>query len=403
MACARLLQELSERGHPFQIEVIGKEPYPSYNRILLSSLLAGKSRSEELTLLDEEWYEQRRISIKSGETVIHIEPGDKLVTTNQGRRVRFDKLVLATGSVPFFPPINGIDRPGVLAFRDREDLDRIRKYARNSREAVIIGGGLLGLEAAAGLISLGLKVTVINREPWLMPRQLDETAANILQQNMQESGIRFELDATPLRIEGKNNEANQVVLDNGKIIPADLTLITAGIVPNKELAETANIDCDRGILVDHGLATSQTNIFALGECCQLNQQLFGLVEPVYQQAEVLAARLCGDESAAYFYREVPTQLKVAGLDVVSAGQLPFPDDCTDQIITDPRSGIYRRLVFRDRRLIGFLLIGDARYRSWYRELMESGTPVSPDNSSMMFLPVMNTQAGQSKDTTAEVN
>ena len=383
MASARLLQHLVELDHGYDIELISEEALPNYNRILLSTLLAKGDDSNDLHLLGDDWYAKHHISLHTSESVVAIDTKNQCVTTSKDRKLDYDALVLATGSSPFIPPIEGVESPGVFAFRNIKDLEQIRNSAQPEGRTAVIGGGLLGLEAAAGLLTLNQQVTVINRESWLMPRQLDETAAGLLQKNLEQRGIDFRLGVTPVAIHSEQGQPTHIVLSDGEQLATDMIVISAGIIPNKSLAESAGIACERAVLVDEHLATNIDNIYAIGECCQFDGMLFGLVDPVYRQAEILARSLCKLSGPGFAHKEVPTELKVAGLDVVSAGALPYPADSQQLVLIDQHTQTYRRLVFKEGKLIGYLLIGDSRFKSAYRQLLDSGQEVG-SSSAMMF-------------------
>lgn len=386
MATAKLLECLADNKGlgRYAITVIGEEAQPSYNRILLSSVLCGEKTSADLPLLTGDWYQRNGVSLVTGDKVIAVRPGQRQLQTASGKTVAFDKLVFATGSRAHIPDIPGAVAEGVFGFRSLADLDAIGAYGSTGQKAVVIGGGLLGLEAAHGLNALGLEVSVVHRQHYPMNRQLDEEAGHLLQTLLEARGIEFALAAKPIKISTQNNRASAVVLSNGATLAADTVLFAAGIDPNKELASAAGIACERAIVADPFLRTSCANIFALGECCQINGQTFGLVAPVWQQAEVLANVLAGEPCAGYEYAEAPTQLKVSGIDLYSAGSLPFAETSQSQILRDPIRGIYRRLVFSGNQLTGAILLGDRTSGSWYGELIESGADISQQKAEMMF-------------------
>ncbi len=400
MASARLLQHLIKFEHGFEIELIGEEEFPNYNRILLSTMLAKGCDSNGLQLLEPDWYKQHNISLKTSETVSKIDTRNQLISTDKRQAVHYDALVIATGSSPFIPPIKGVDSPHVCTFRNLKDLEAIRKYARPRGHTTVIGGGLLGLEAAVGLLTLEQKVTVINRESWLMPRQLDDIAAGLLQQNLERRGIEFRLGVTPIEIHSDLSGSKSVELSDGEKLATDMIVISAGISPNRSLAESAGIACDRGVLVNEHLATNIENIYAIGECCQFEGALFGLVDPVYRQAEILARSLCKQSGPGFIHKEVATELKIAGLEVVSAGTLPYPEDSQQQVLIDQNTQTYRRLVFRKGKLIGYLLIGDSRYKSTYRQFLDSDQEVCSTDSKIMFADIPTLYASANEAVTA---
>ena len=383
MAAARLIQEMRQLDLPFAVTVISEEGAVAYNRILLSSVLAGSAREEELGLLDES-DAGGPLRIVAGQKVVSVDHSARRVTTDKGATYPYDRLVFATGSSPFLPPVPGINLPGILGFRTQSDLKRIREVAGAGRDAVIIGGGLLGLEAAHGLRRLDTAVTVINREDWLMPRQLDKAGAGVLQRTLESQYIRFLLGTTPLAIGLDGNSRYHITLSSGSSIGADLLLVAAGITPNLEPAQSSGVQCQRGIVVNEFMETSIPGVYAIGECCEFDGRTVGLVAPAYEQAAVLAAVLSGDRHQSFAHRDVPTRLKVSGVEVVSAGPIPFADTCHSQVVEDVRSGIYRKLAFEGSRLVGYLLVGDSRYSAWYERLRAAGVDISAIRHEMMF-------------------
>lgn len=384
MASAKLLQELVVRGHDYDIVVVGEETSPAYNRVLLSALLAGDKQEADLVLETQGWYERHGITLLTGEQVIAVDCSKRSVSTRSGRELDWDLLVFATGSVPAMPTQPGIAARGVLAFRSFADLDAIRAAAGHCTRAVVLGAGLLGLEAAHGLGRLGLDVTVLHRQPWILNRQLDAAAAGVLQSELEKQGLHFVLGRQPRSVDTLDGAVSGVLLDNGLRLPCELLLVATGVWPNAGLARDAGIDCDQGIRVDAGMQTSTPDVFALGECCQHDDRLYGLVAPVQEQAVVLAARLTGDAQRHYEYRDAPVHLKIAGVQVVSGGLFPFPDDSQSQVLCDTQRGVYRRLVFRQGRLCSFILVGDKRHASWYQDLLETGPTVDELRPLMMF-------------------
>jgi nitrite reductase (NADH) large subunit len=384
MATARLLQELVARGHDYAIEVIGEEASPGYNRVLLSSLLAGDKQESDLALHAADWYRQHGIALHTGEQVVALDTTRRLAVTSRNRVTPYDLLVFATGSVPAWPQLPGIATGNVLAFRNQRDLQDIRSAAGNCSRAVVLGAGLLGLEAASGLQRLGLRVTVLHRQASILNRQLDDSAATILQNELEKQDINFLLGRQPQTVISCADKVSALALDDGSTLPCDLLLVATGVTPNIKLAESAGIPCDKGILVDRQMRSQIDAVYALGECCQHEDRIYGLVAPVHEQAEVLAALLCRDLSATYHYQDAPVHLKIAGIQVVSAGQQPFPADSQSQVLCDPVRGIYRRLVFSKGRLCGFVLVGDKLNSAWYQSLLEQGSEVGACRPWMMF-------------------
>jgi nitrite reductase (NADH) large subunit len=386
MAAARLLESLDEQKAGFDITVIGEEPQSSYNRILLSSVLCGEKGPRELPLLSPEWYRARRINLITGQAVTSVDIEGRRVYTAHGHIIDYDRLVFATGSRAHIPQVSGIDADGVLAFRSLTDLDRIRELAASSKRVVVVGGGLLGLEAAHGLDSLGLQVTVVHRRGWPMNRQLDREAGQLLQSQLEVRGIRFAMNASPERLQASEGRVRGVVLDNGLELKAGMALFAAGIEPNSELAGDAGLECRRAIVVDRYLQTSVKHIYALGECCQIGERTFGLVAPVRQQADILAANLTGKPGEGYRHLDTPTRLKVSGIDLYSAGRHGAAANAEEQVLRDPGAGVYRRLFFDRDRLVGAILLGDCSGGRWYDELIKSRQAVGAQRPWLVFGP-----------------
>ena len=384
MAAARLLEELAARGCADEITVVGEEPQPSYNRILLSSLLCGEKQPADLPLLDRDWYRAHGVLLLTGEAVTRVDALARVAWTSRARRIRFDRLVFATGARGQLPVIPGVASERVLAFRTLQDLAALRRLAVPGEPAVVVGGGLLGLEAAHGLDALGLQVTVVHRQPYPMNRQLDPQAGVLLQQQLQRRGIRFALGASPVAVGSLQGAVASVRLDDGRSLPARLVVFAAGIAPNVEVAAAAGVPCARAIRVDRWLRTGMPGIHALGECCELEGRGFGLVAPVWRQARVLAEVLTGQAGVGFAHAEDPVQLKVSGVELFSAGAMPFAADAESQVLQDTARGIYRRLVFAGGRLVGAILLGDRRGGSWYGELIAAGQDVSALRPRLMF-------------------
>src|SRR6266566_2295662 len=331
MAGMRTIDEILARDRErFEIEVIGAEPHPNYNRILLSAVLAREKEIDDIVLHTREWYERHHIKLALGEAVVKLDAGAKTVTTASGRTTSYDKLVLATGSRPVVPPVAGLDLPGVCAFRNIADLELMRAASRHGGNAIVVGGGLLGLEAAFGLMKRGMTVTVLHLMQSLMERQLDEAAGLLLQRDLEASGITVLTNAQTEAIVG-DNCVKAVQLADGRELPADLVVFAVGVRPNIDLARAGGLDVNRGIIVDDFMATSEPGIFAVGECIEHHGQTFGLVGPLWEQARTCARVLCGDMPASYVAPTPHTSLKVTGVDVFSAGVLEARDDGDEEI------------------------------------------------------------------------
>jgi nitrite reductase (NADH) large subunit len=385
MAGMRTIDEVlaRDRGR-FDIEVIGAEPHPNYNRILLSSVLAGDKEIDDIILHPREWYAENGIRLATDETVVKLDATAKTVTTALGRTVAYDRLLLATGSRPFVPPVAGLALPGVCAFRTIADLELMRDVSRNGGRAVVVGGGLLGLEAAVGLLKRGMTVTVLHLVPTLMERQLDEAAGLLLQRDLERGGLRILTRAQAEEIVG-DNRVKAVRLADGRELAADLVVFAVGVKPNIDLARDAGLDVNRGIVVDDFMMTSDPDIFALGECIEHRGQTFGLVGPLWEQARTCAEVLCGGAPAPYVAPAPHTSLKVTGVDVFSAGVLSARDDGDEEItLRDAGAGHYKKLVVRDGRLVGAILYGEIADGPWFAELINVRRDITRMRDSLIF-------------------
>ena len=375
MAATRLVEELANRGlGRHAIAVIGAEPRPAYNRVLLSPLLAGEIAEADIELKPPLWWQSKGVSTLYGTAVARIDPVARTVTLADGLALPFKHLVLATGSRPLRPPIPGIDLPGIMTFRDAPDVEAMRAKAQAGQRIVVIGGGLLGLEAAYGLKRAGADVTVLHLVDRLMERQLDAEAAAILARAILAKGIHVRLKAATKAFLG-TDRVTGVELAGGEIIPADLVVLSIGVRPNVELAAQSGITTGRGIQVDDAMESSQPGIFALGECAEHRGQVYGLVEPAYEQARVLADRLSGG-SAHYEGSVLSTNLKVSGTGVFSAGEFEGSEGCEIALLQDEACGTYRKFVYRGSQLVGCILIGDTQGALWYLRLIREGIDVS---------------------------
>ncbi len=367
MAGQRLLAELDARGRANGVLAIGAEPLPAYNRILLSSVLAGEATLADIGLGDRDWYAARGIDLVTGDPVVAIDRAAKTITLASGRRESYGKLVLATGSRAIRLNLPGAER--AVAFRDLADIDRLRAAAKGST-AVVIGGGLLGLEAAYGLAKRGVRVALVHLMDDLMERQLDAAAAKLLAAEIAARGISLHLGASTDRI-----EADAVVLKDGTRIPASLVVMAVGIVPEIALAKTAGLECGRGVRIDDALRTGDPDIHAFGECAEHRGICFGLVGPIWDQARVLADILA-DRSAAYEGSSVATTLKVSGVALFSAGIVRETPGAETLVLSDPVLGVYRKLILRDDRLEGAVLYGDTEGSGWYADAIATRRDIS---------------------------
>jgi nitrite reductase (NADH) large subunit len=374
MAAARLAEELTRAAlGRYAIGIIGAEPGFAYNRVLLSSLLAREVTASDVELRPDGWWSRQGITVITGQRVDAVDVHHRTVTLAGGAVIPWRKLVFATGAQPLRLSVPGAQLTGVQAFRDRADVEHILSQAKSPLRAVVVGGGLLGLEAAYGLAKAGARVTVIHLMDRLMERQLDPHAGEMLRAALAERGIDVILEAETKEIVGAGR-VEGVVLADGRHIPADLVIMAIGIRPNIELATNAGIVTKRGIVVDDHLETTVRDVFAIGECAEHRGQCYGLVEPAYDQARVLAQRLAG-RSSVYTGSVMATNLKVSGVNVFSAGD--FLGGANDEIITfsDPVRKTYRRLVARDNKLVGVVLFGDTADGLWYLSLMRDARPI----------------------------
>jgi nitrite reductase [NAD(P)H] large subunit len=383
MAAARLVDELAKSAlGRYAIAVIGDEPRLAYNRVLLSSVLAGEAASEEIELKSAAWWRDRGVTLKYGCLATEIDVGRREIKIANDESVPFSKLVLATGSAPLRLNVPGADLPGVHTFRDSRDVDRLLSLAAKKRRAVVVGGGLLGLEAAYGLAKAGAPVTLIHLMDRLMERQLDAPAAALLKSLVERKGIKILLNANTARLHGESR-VEGIELTDGRMIEADAVIFAAGIRPNVALARDAGVPVNRGIVVDDHLQTGASDIFALGECAEHRGTCYGLVEPAYEQARVLAQYLSG-RVESYAGSVVATNLKVSGVNVFSAGDFIATDDTETIVLNDVRRGIYKKLVVGGGRLTGAVLVGDTQDALWYLELIRNRTAVTGIRDDMMF-------------------
>ena len=394
MAGMRAGEELIARAPDrFEITVIGAEPRPNYNRILLSAVLAGEKTLDEIVVNPRGWYAERGIRLLAGTRATAIDRAARRVALADGTSLPYDKLLLATGSKPLAPPVPGLAFPNVRAFRDIADAQAMMAAAQSGGRAVVIGGGLLGLEAAWGLKRRGMAVALVHLMPTLMERQLDVAAGELLRRDLEARGIAFFTNSQTEEIVG-NDRAEAVVLADGRRIPADFVVLAVGIRPNIDLARDADLDVNRGILVGDDMATSDPDIHAVGECIEHNGQVFGLVAPIWDQAKVCGARLAGDADAVYVPPPVFTSLKITGVDVFSAGRLAVADAADEEItLHDEKRGLYKKVILREDRVVGSVLYGSVADGPWYVELMRARADVSLIRDQIVFGRAFAEQAG----------
>jgi nitrite reductase (NADH) large subunit len=390
MAGVRALEELLKLAPGlYDITVFGAEPHPNYNRILLSPVLAGEQTLSDIVLNSYAWYAEHGITLHTGKAIAHIDRTKRCVRAADGTEVAYDRLLLATGSNPFILPVPGRDLPGVITYRDIKDTHEMIDAAAQYKRAVVIGGGLLGLEAANGLKLRGMDVTVVHVMPWLMERQLDEASGKLLQKSLEDRSIRFAMQAnTAELVAGESGRVCAVKFKDGTAMDADLVVMAVGIRPNTTLAEQAGLHCNRGIVVHDTLQTvTDARIYAVGECVSHRGVAYGLVAPLFEQAKVAANHLAEMGIGRYSGSVTSTKLKVTGIDLFSAGNFQGGDETEEIVMSDPyapNGGVYKKLVIKDDKLIGACLYGDTVDGSWYFKLMREGRSVNDIRDKLMF-------------------
>ena len=388
MAGMRTVEELLTLApEMYDITVFGAEPHGNYNRILLSPVLAGEKNLDDIMLHTRQWYVDNGITLHAGDPVVHIDRRRRMVRSKSGREVWYDRLLLATGSSPFIVPVPGHQLAGVIGFRDICDVDTMLEAARAGGHAVVIGGGLLGLEAANGLLRRGMQVTVVHVTDSLMNQQLDKPASLMLKNALEHKGLRFMLEAHTAEIvcaaSGKKRVA-AVRFKDGGAIPADLVVMAAGVRPNIALAQECGLHCERAIVVDDTLQTYDPRIYAVGECVQHRSATFGLVAPIWDQAKVCGAHLARSGHRRYVQTATPTKLKVTGVDLYSVGNFIGGEGTEDLVLRDPRRAIYKRLVLTGNRITGAVLYGDVKDGPWYFDLIQNRTDISAIRRHLLF-------------------
>jgi nitrite reductase (NADH) large subunit len=386
MAGCRTLEELLKVApEQFEITVFGSEPHPNYNRILLSPVLAGEMTIQEIILNDLNWYADNGITLHLNRTVTGIDRARRVVIADDGSETPYDKLLLATGSNPFMLPVPGNDLEGVIAYRDIKDTDTMIETATKYKHAVVIGGGLLGLEAANGLKLRGMDVTVVHVAPWLLERQLDAVAAGMLQKSLEERGLKFLLEKqTEALVGNESGRVSAIRFKDGMQIPADLVVMAVGIRPNAALAEAGGLACNRGITVDDYLQTSDPHVYAVGECANHRGIAYGLVAPLFEQARVCASHLAGTAPAPYEGSVTSTKLKVTGIDLFSAGEFMGGEGTEEIVLHDAHGGVYKKLVIKNNQLVGGVLYGDTADGSWYFQLLKDGKDIQEIRDHLVF-------------------
>jgi nitrite reductase (NADH) large subunit len=383
MATMRLVEELSQRAlGRYAIAVIGEEPRLAYNRVLLSSVLAREVSHSDIELKSEQWWRAHGVTLMYGQRATAIDTDIRRVKLANGGTLPFTRLVLATGSRPIRLNVPGMNLPGVMTFRDLADVASIEQVANTRHKAVVIGGGLLGLEAAYGLAKAGMQVSVVHLMDRLMERQLDVRGSAMLKAVVEAKGVAVHLNAETVAIKGRHS-AESVTLKDGRDIAADLVVVAAGIRANADLAQGAGLEIGRGIVVDDRMQTGKAGIYAIGECAEHRGVCYGLVEPAYEQARVLASHLCGRQ-AHYGGSVLATNLKVSGVNVFSAGDFIGGTGTEQIVLSDPGLGAYKKLVIADGKLVGAVLFGDTADGLWYLELIRSGASIAAIRDDLVF-------------------
>ena len=386
MAGVRTLEELIKIAPDiYDITVFGAEPYANYNRILLSPVLAGEQTIQDIMLNDVDWYEENKITLHLGKTINRIDRGRRTVVAEDGTEAPYDRLLLATGSTPFMLPVPGKDLKGVISYRDIHDTNAMIAAAAIQTHAVVIGGGLLGLEAANGLKLRGMDVTVVHLPGWLMERQLDPVAGKMLQKSLEDRGLKFLLAKnTQELVDDGNGHVKAIRFTDGLEVPAQLVVMAVGIRPSTALAEASGIHCSRGIVVNDTMQTYDPRIYAVGECVNHRGTAYGLVAPLFEMAKVAANHLASFGIGRYQGSVTSTKLKVTGIDLFSAGEFMGGEGTEEIVLSDPIGGVYKKLVLKDDKLVGACLYGDTVDGSWYFKLVREGRDIGEIRDTLMF-------------------
>ncbi|MFM2111778.1 MAG: hypothetical protein RLZZ271_438, partial [Pseudomonadota bacterium] len=387
MAGVRTLEELLKISPDlYDITVFGAEPHPNYNRILLSPVLAGEQTVDEIILNSWEWYSENNITLHAGKKVTEVDRVRRIVRTEDGTEAEYDRLLVCTGSNPFILPVPGKDLKGVIAYRDIADTNAMIEASTKYKSAVVIGGGLLGLEAANGLMLRGMNVSVVHVAPWLMERQLDDVAGKMLQKSLEERGLKFLIGAqTQELVGGDDGRVKAIKFKDGTEVAADLVVMAVGIRPNTELAQKMRLHVNRGIVVNDTMQTvTDARIYSVGECAEHRGIAYGLVAPLFEQGKVAANHLAQFGIGRYVGSLTSTKLKVTGIDLFSAGDFMGGDGTEEIVMSDPFGGVYKKLVLKDDKLVGACLYGDTVDGSWYFKLLREGRSISDIRDKLMF-------------------
>lgn len=384
MAGMRTVDELLKLApEKFDITVFGAEPHGNYNRIMLSPVLAGDKQLDEIIINDLQWYQDNNITLHIGKTVTEIDRVNRKVITDDDTIAEYDRLILATGSVPVMLDIPGKDLEGVISFRDINDVNVMIETAKTHKKAIVIGGGLLGLEAANGLMIQGMDVSVVHRNNTLMSQQLDQNAADLMRVELEQKGMHFLMNHHTEALLGEKR-VEKVRFKDGTEVEADLVIMAIGVRPNIKLAQASGLQCDRGILVDDTLQTYTPNIYAVGECVQHRKKTFGLVAPLFEQAKVCANHLVDMGIASYVSSVTSTKLKVTGIELFSAGDFIGDDSTEEMVFKDPARHIYKKLVVKDNKIVGIVLYGETIDGNWYFSLLTDSQDISEIRENILF-------------------
>ncbi len=388
MAGMKTVEELLDSdAEKYNITVFGAEPYGNYNRIMLSPVLCGEKNINDIMINDRQWYKDNHITLHAGldKTVVEINRSQKIVIAKDGTQVPYDRLLIATGSKPFILPIQGNNLEGVVAFRDIYDVNKMLQYSKKKKYAVVLGGGLLGLEAANGLAQRGMHVTVVHSNEVLLNRQLDKTAGHLLQLELEKRGVHFNMPArTQTLIGDDSGHITAVKFADGSRISCDLFVMAIGVRPNMALAQNSGLYCEKGIVVTDTLQTYDPSIYAVGECIQHRNDTFGLVAPLFEQAKVCANHLSGHGMAEYKTLPSATKLKVTGVNLYSLGDFHGDDESEIIRFSDPTASIYKKLVIKNNHIIGVVLYGDTADGAWYQSLLEQRINIEEIRELLIF-------------------
>ena len=385
MAGVRTLEELRKIAPDiYDITVFGAEPYANYNRILLSPVLAGEQTIKDIMLNDEDWYVDNGITLHLGKKIVTIDRIKRVVIAEDGTTAEYDRLLMATGSNPFMLPVPGKDLQGVISYRDINDTNAMIAAAEKHTDAIVIGGGLLGLEAANGLKLRGMNVTVVHLPEWLMERQLDPVAGKMLQKSLEDRGLQFLLGKNTKELVGVDGHVSAIRFTDSTEVPAQLVVMAVGIRPNTALAEAAGLYCNRGIVVNDTMQTYDPRVYAVGECVNHRGTAYGLVAPLFEMAKVCANHLANFGIGRYQGSVTSTKLKVTGIDLFSAGEFMGGEGTEEIVLSDPIGGVYKKLVVKGDKLVGACLYGDTVDGSWYFSLLREGKDIGEIRDTLMF-------------------